>query len=199
MLKYSLFILGLTSVIGLNSCSFQFKTKIYEETDIVKNSKRYRKVCYFTKTSEKHSPLLSLQKTFVNEINQANEKSFEVYDQLNLSLNSFSLEPVVYMIIDDTHIFSFENLNAATDVYTKVSEDTKDVMLSDSTTVSVVTGYNTHQSRLIRFQYSLDSTAIDKLLGSKEVSFRYYAGPSMMTVQLHQRDLNDLKKIFRSN
>lgn len=199
LLKQSLFILGLITIIGFNSCSFQIKTKVYEETDIVKNSKRYRKDCYFSKTSEKHSPLLSLKKTFVKEINQVDEKSFEVYDQLNLSLNSFSLEPVVYMIIDDAHVFSFENLKAATDVYTKVSEDTQDVVLSDSTTVSVVTGYNTHQSRLIRFQYTLDSTATDKLLGSKKVSFRYYAGPSMMTVHLHQRDLKDVKKIIRSN
>ena len=89
LLKYCLFILGLITIIGLYSCSCKIKTKVYEENDIVKNNKRYRKDCYFSKTSEKHSPLLSLKKTFVKKINQGNEKGFEVYDQLNLSIKRF--------------------------------------------------------------------------------------------------------------
>ncbi len=78
--------------------------------------------------------------------------------------------------------------------YTKsITEDTENILTSDSTSVSIVTGYSENNNKITRFSYSLSDEIVSKLKYSNLVLFRYYAGPSMLTVKLKNRNLSKLK------
>ena len=107
------------------------------------------------------------------------------------------MENTVYLIAD-ADVIPFGNLQADVDLSSSISENRENILTADSSSVSVVTGYTTYQHKLLRFHYEMDTVAQSKILNAKNVAFRYYAGPSMMTAKVHRRDLKFLKELILS-
>ena len=84
-----------------------------------------------------------------------------------------------------------ENENSKT-----ISENRSDVATSDSTTVSVVTGYSEDNRKITRFSYALSDEIINRIKTSQHVVLQYYAGPSMLKVNLKDKNLEKLKELI---
>lgn len=195
------YLIILTLIAGVaysfTSCGFYFRTRLFEEHDAVKNTLRFRQEYYFSEVQERRTPFIGLQKTMLKEVSPDGNVILHVYDRLSLSLSTFKPESTVYMIVDG-EVFPFEALDPEHDISTRISEDRKDVLTADSTRVSVVTGYSTIQSRQFRYNYVISSEVMGKMLTAKEIAFRYYAGPSMMTVKVGPKNLKNIRKLLRA-
>jgi len=168
--------------------------RIVVQDDIVNSSKRLE-LRYLIRDFKKRSPLLYLEQQLVKEIKTDKKYSIKVYDILTLNSSSFKLEDKVFLIVDnsvfsmDLDIIEYENVKSFT-------SNTKDILTSDSTKVSVVTGYSENNNKITRFSYKLSEELINKIKTSKQVSIRYYAGPSMLTVRLKDKNLRKIKKLI---
>lgn len=155
--------------------------RIYTDTDIVYGKKRIS-LKYYVKDRDRRSPLYYFQQNIIKEINNDNEISYKAFDVLTLSASSFKLDEKVFLIIDNEAFsmniekMEFENVRS-------ISEDTEDVSTSDSTSVSVVTGYSENNSKIVKFSYKIPDEVISKIKKSDQLLLRYYAGPNMITVK----------------
>jgi hypothetical protein len=168
--------------------------KIIEQDDVVYKTKRIE-LSYMIRDVQFRSPLLYLKQSVVKEIKAYGTISYKVYDILTLTSSSFTLEDKVFLIVDNA-VFpmvledkEFENTKTLT-------ENKKDLLTSDSTTVSVVTGYSENDKKIARFSYRLNDEIVDKIKQSNEVIVRYYSGPSMISVPLNPKNLTQLKELI---
>lgn len=189
--------LTLLTILGttLSSCGFYFRTRLYEEHDLVKSTLRFRQEYYFNEVAERRTPFLNLHKTMLKEVAANGQAMIRVYDHLSLTLGSFRPDNTVYLIVDG-QVFPFESLDPEQNIQTHISEDRKDVLTADSTRVSVVTGYSTTQSRQVRYHYVITPELMNKMQHARAIAFRYYAGPSMMTVEVGPKNLKNIKKLI---
>lgn len=188
-MRKSLFVLISIMFIGCISSS-----RIVVQDDIVNSSKRLE-LRYLIRDFNKRSPLLYLEQQLVKEIKSDNKYSIKVYDILTLNSSSFKLEDKVFLIVDKSvypmalDIIEYDNVKS-------ITSNTKDILTSDSTKVSVVTGYTENNNKITKFSYKLSEELINKIKTSKQVSIRYYAGPSMLTVKLKDKNLRKIKKLI---
>jgi hypothetical protein len=169
-------------------------SKIVVQNDIVYSTKRIE-LRYLCRDNDRRSPLLYLEQLIVKEIKSDNEESIKIYDILALTSSSFKLEDKVFLIIDSDvypmiiDIIEYENAKS-------ITPNTENILAADSTTVSVVTGYSENNKKITRFSYKLSEEIINKIKNSDQVLFRYYAGPSMLTVKLKDKYLRKFKKLI---
>ena len=167
--------------------------RIIEKEDIVHSSQRLELKLKYPR-QDRLSPVSSMNQSFVREIS-ANDTIYSVFDVLNLYSSSFKLKDEVYLIIDNKvypmAIKSVERENAR-----EISEDTEDIMTSDSTQVSVVTGYSENNRKITRFSYRLPREVVSQIKTADEVLFRYYTGPDMITIKLRDSKLKKLKQLI---
>jgi hypothetical protein len=169
-------------------------SKILVENDIVYSTKRIE-LKYFCRGNSWRSPLLYLEQSVTKEIKTNNESTIKVYDVVALTSSSFKLEDKVFMIIDNNvypmpiDLIEYENAKS-------ITENSENILTSDSTTISVNTGYSENNKKFTRFNYTLSNEIIDKIKNSDQVLFRYYAGPSMLTVKLKDKYLRKLKTLI---
>ncbi|KAF0202320.1 MAG: hypothetical protein FD170_2046 [Bacteroidetes bacterium] len=179
----------------MQSC--HLTSKILVEKDIVYSSKRIKWNYTYTNRSRK-SHLLWLEQSVVKEIKANNEISYKVYDVLTFSSKSFQLEDRVFLIIDNEVLpvilenLEYENVK-------NIVENREDVVTSDSTKVSVVTGYSEDNMKIAKISYELNNEVVDKIRNSNQVLFRYYSGPDMVTLKLKGFNLNRLKKVLNES
>jgi len=191
--RYACGILGIALVsITLQSC---FTTnRIYSENDLVYATKRFE-LKYYVKDRDRRSPLYKLTQSIVKEINVRNEISYTAYDVLSLSSSSFKLDEKVIFIIDNevypmlVEEIELENVRS-------ISESTSDISTSDSTSVTVVTGYSEDNRKLTRFSYNIPLTTMEKIKEADQFFLRYYSGPNMITVKPKRISMNKLKQLI---
>jgi len=186
-------ILGITMICTVfQSCSTS--NKIYSENDIVYSTKRFE-LKYSVKDRDRRSPLFYFTQSIIKELNPNNEISYTAYDVLSLSSSSFKLEDKVILIIDNEAYpmvidrIEIENVRS-------ISENTSSISTSDSTSVSVVTGYSENNRKITRFKYKIPLTTIAKIKESNQLSLRYYSGPSMISVKPKKKSINKLKQLI---
>ena len=186
-------ILGITMICTVfQSCSTS--NKIYSENDIVYSTKRFE-LKYSVKDRDRRSPLFYFTQSIIKELNPNNEISYTAYDVLSLSSSSFKLEDKVILIIDNEAYpmvidrIELENVRS-------ISENTSSISTSDSTSVSVVTGYSENNRKITRFKYKIPVTTIAKIKESNQLSLRYYSGPSMISVKPKKKSINKLKQLI---
>jgi hypothetical protein len=169
-------------------------SRIQSEEDIVYSSKRFTwNNTYFD--HHNFSPLIMLEQSIVKEIKADKGVSYKVFDVLTLTDKSFKLEDKVYMIIDN-NVYKMKLNEKEYQNEKNITEDQEDILASDSTKVSVVTGYSENNRKITRFNYKLNNDIVSKLRNAKQVLFRYYSGPSMITVELYEYNLDNLKKFI---
>jgi len=186
-------ILGLIPFTFL-ACSVLY-SRIDIQSDIVNSTKRIKLNITYLKTEEKRTPLFSLNQSILKEITADKQVSYKVFDMLYLTSTSYKLEKNVYIIIDN-EAFKMNIINEEYDNITSISENKSDVMLADSTKVSVVTGYSNNNYKVTKYSYFLNEDIIEKIKNSDSVFFRYYSGASMITLKLWGKNLIKLKNLI---
>ena len=185
-------------IIGISLVSFAFQScfttnKIYAENDLVYSTKRFE-LKYYVKDRDRRSPLFSITQSIVKEINPQNEISYSAYDVLSLSSSSFKLdEKVIFIIDNETYPMVIDEIELEN--VRSISENTSSISTSDSTSVSVVTGYSENSRKLTRFRYKIPLTTMEKIKESNQIYLRYYSGPDMITVKPKMKSINKLKQL----
>ena len=167
--------------------------KIYEENDIVYSTKRIElKLDHHLQNQR--SPLTYAKQSIVKEISE-NGTVYKVFDALILTSLSYQVEDKVYIIIDN-EFFAMEIDKKEYEHTREIVEQKEDIATSDSTSISVVTGYSENNRKITRFSYKLPDNVIKKIKNTNRVLFRYYSGPDMMTITLDGRKLKKLKQLI---
>jgi hypothetical protein len=176
----------------LSSCSTY--NRIYSEDDVVYSTKRF-KLKYDYKDRDRRTPIYFFTQSIVKEIDQNNNVSYRAYDVLFLTSSSFKLDEKVILIIDNKPypmvIDEIELENVKT-----ISENKTDIQTSDSTTVSVTTGYSENNRKIIRFSYKIPLSTIMEIKKANQISIRYYSGPSMITVKPKKLSIKKIKELI---
>ena len=176
----------------LSSCSTY--NRIYSEDDVVYSTKRFE-LKYDYKDRDRRTPIYFFTQSIVKEIDQNNNVSYRAYDVLFLTSSSFKLDEKVILIIDNKPypmvIDEMELENVKT-----ISENTTDIQTSDSTTVSVTTGYSENNRKITRFSYKIPVSTIMEIKKADQLSIRYYSGPSMITVKPKKLSIKKIKELI---
>ena len=160
---------------------------------MVYSTKRFE-LKYYVKDRDRRSPLFSITQSIVKEINPQNEISYSAYDVLSLSSSSFKLdEKVIFIIDNETYPMVIDEIELEN--VRSISENTSSISTSDSTSVSVVTGYSENSRKLTRFRYEIPLTTMEKIKESNQIYLRYYSGPDMITVKPKMKSINKLKQL----
>jgi len=188
---YQVIVTGLVCTM-LSSCSPY--NRIYSEDDIVYSTKRFE-LKYDYKYRDRRTPIYFFTQSIVKEVDQNNNVSYRAYDVLFLISSSFKLDEKVIMIIDNKPypmvIDKIELENVKT-----ISENTTDIQTSDSTTVSVTTGYSENNRKITRFSYKIPISTIMEIKKADQLSIRYYSGPSMITVKPKKLSIKKIKELI---
>ncbi len=176
----------------LSSCSTY--NRIYSEDDVVYSTKRFE-LKYDYKDRDRRTPIYFFTQSIVKEVDQNNNVSYRAYDVLFLTSSSFKLDEKVILIIDNKPypmvIDKIELENVKT-----ISENTTDIQTSDSTTVSVTTGYSENNRKITRFSYKIPVSTIMEIKKANQISIRYYSGPSMITVKPKNLSIKKIKELI---
>lgn len=181
---------------AINTVMLQDSTsnKIYSDFDIVYSTKRYE-LKYDFRDPDRRSPLGFFSQSIVKEINPQGEVTYNAFDRLNLSENSFRIDEKVYFLIDyqvfpmKIELIELENVRTS-------SENTEEVLTSDSTRVSVVTGVSESNHKIARFRYKIPVEIMAKIRESKQFHIRYYSGPNMITIKPKPGSLRKIKELI---
>ncbi len=188
---YQVIIIGLVCTM-LSSCSTY--NKIYSEDDIVYSTKRFE-LKYDYKDRDRRTPIYFFTQSIVKEVDKNNNVSYRAYDVLFLTSSSFKLDEKVILIIDNKPypmvIDKIELENVKT-----ISENTSDIQTSDSTTVSVTTGYSENNRKITRFSYKIPISTIMEIKKADQLSIRYYSGPSLITVKPKKLSIKKIKELI---
>lgn len=188
---YQVMVIGVVCIM-LSNCSTY--NKIYSDDDIVYSTKRFE-LKYYCKDRDRRTPIYFFTQSIVKEVDQNNNVSYRAYDVLFLISSSFKLDEKVILIIDNKPypmvIDKIELENVKT-----ISENTTDIQTSDSTTVSVTTGYSENNKKITRFSYKIPVSTIMEIKKANQISFRYYSGPSMITVKPKKLSIKKIKELI---
>jgi hypothetical protein len=188
---YQVIVIGLVCTM-LSSCSTY--NKIYSEDDIVYSTKRFE-LKYDYKDRDRRTPIYFFTQSIVKEIDQNNNVLYRAYDVLFLTSSSFKLDEKVILIIDNKPypmvIDKIELENVKT-----ISENTTDIQTSDSTTVSVTTGYSENNRKITRFSYKIPVSTIMEIKKADQLSIRFYSGPSLITVRPKNLSIKKIKELI---
>ena len=188
---YQVIVIGLVCTM-LSSCSTY--NRIYSEDDVVYSTKRFE-LKYDYKDRDRRTPIYFFTQSIVKEIDQNNNVSYRAYDVLFLTSSSFKLDEKVILIIDNKPYpmvideMELENVKS-------ISENTTDIQTSDSTTVSVTTGYSENNRKITRFSYKIPVSTIMEIKKANQISIRYYSGPSMITVKPKNLSIKKIKELI---
>jgi len=188
---YQGIVIGLVCTM-LSSCSTF--NRIYSEDDVVYSTKRFE-LKYDYKDRDRRTPIYFFTQSIVKEIDQIKNVSYRAYDVLFLTSSSFKLDEKVILIIDNKPYpmvideMELENVKS-------ISENTTDIQTSDSTTVSVTTGYSGNNRKITRFSYKIPISTIMEIKKSNQISIRYYSGPSMITVKPKNQSIKKIKELI---
>lgn len=183
----------ITIVLSFLLFSCKVTNKIFEGYDIVYSTKRLElKLAY--RSQDRRSSITYMEQSIVKKITD-NETVYKVYDVLVLTSLSHRLENKVFIIINNEVfpliIESMENENSRA-----IKEETEDIATSDSTSLTVVTGYSENDRKVTRLSYKLPDNVITKIRNADQVLFRYYIGPQMLTMTLESKKLKILKQLI---
>ncbi len=148
--------------------------------------------------------IFSLESELIRSVHQViksskntSEANYICYDHLEFEVHSYELEQNVYFILENSIIsIPFNKVNY--DITSSINEETEDVQLDNSTTSTVVTGYNLDERLVVDVSYNLIEEDIASILNSNTFSYRYYFGPEILTVKLNESELKLLKNLIEA-
>lgn len=189
-----IFLLAIIASI-LASCSF-FRSSVVVENDKIMNSRRVIYDMSFTNNT-RYEQVYSQFLTVMKETDRNNQTTFSLYDVITLPVNSFEIdENKMYLIIND-EIFSLTNTYKKQFNQRSISEKKDEILKSDSTKVSVVTGYDVTNQKKVQMTHVVAPEIMNKILSAKEVHLRYYVGPNIINSEIKGTKLSNLKTLIK--
>ncbi len=178
----------------LMSCS---SSKIFVENDIVKGTQKTKLTLSYSYNQLKRNQAIYWQNLiFTQEKDKNGLNTYMIYDIITRPSAAYDLDPKAYLVIDKD-VFELENMKVENNYYVIKNEIKEEIMTADSTKTEVVTGYNENQNKTIRMLHPINSEIVNRLQQADEISFRYYAGPHMITTNIRHRDLIKIRKVFQ--
>lgn len=142
-------------------------------------------------------PFVSSTKTFVKEVDANNNESFTVFELLVLHEDSYPLSDTLFILVgDNTYPLKLNNMETNFNTYTE--NTTSDILASDSTKVSVVTGSSTYNRKKIKMSYTLSPELLRQITRSNDVQFVYYAKPSVFSYYLNYQNQAGLLSLLNA-
>jgi hypothetical protein len=170
------------------------RNRIITEKDLVNSANRIS-YTYHVVDLKMRSPLISRVQTIVKEVLPDQQVSYKVYDFLTLTRHSFDLEENFFLIADDK-VIRLQPDKRDVEINRSRVENTKDLLTSDSTKVTVVTGYTESSNKIARLSYVLTEEMIAQIKTSRRLRYQYYAGPQMISVAVKRKDLKKIKRLI---
>ena len=191
LLFSSIFLILLT-----NACvNTDIMQKVKKENDNVKNTKRFLYSNVFSPI-EKPNKVLYFYKMFYKEIDSTNHEEVIVKDRIHFTSTADPLENNVY-ILTDTKIYKLSIPKIEVELNKEIETKKESVMKADSTKIDVITGYHENHSKVYKFNYSITEQIRKDILESKTLKFRYYAGIEMITIQIKDYKLKNVKELLK--
>lgn len=171
-------------VILISSCSFLKDYHIYDE---FKDNHKYT-LNYSLLLMEWLSTIGSADVSFVRDINKSGETT-TAYFLINKQPQSYSIEKKGYIKIDSLKS-EFEINDLRTNGYFVAKSDS-----SKNKGIQAIPSIN--DTRLAdQFSVTINPEMIKAIKECKEITFRFYFGPSIATYKIHSSKLNRLKKML---
>ncbi len=169
-------------------------SRIIIENDIVKSSRRIRKEYYYNRPIERRTNLNFVKQTILKEISDSSGISYTFFDVLSLTSDAYNPEDKVFLIIDNEIIPISVQLNESI-MIDEIKKEEGSILTSDSTEMTVITGYTPLHNKIIKLRYSVPPDIMNKIVSCTILQFRYYSGPHKITIKLKGNRLKKLKKI----
>lgn len=187
-MKKFILLLIIVSFAGCNSY-----TKIYVENDKVLKVKN---VILNLKAKQNQRTEMSYYQSlrFQKQIDENNQVVYSLYDVLNVPSASYDIDKNRIYIIIDGEVQTFPTIFLKSLEQNIVREKKEDIMKADSSTVSVVTGYDISNRTIIKMEHQLSTELIGKIKNSKEIEFKYYFTPDYVNTEIKGEKLSNIKK-----
>ncbi len=192
---YLPFVLVLLLPILINSCALNHYDRLSTHYDQIKKEKRVKLKMVFLRTEERHTSFISSEKDFLKIISASGKTSYKVYDQLDLTANSYPLSDTIFLIVDD-HAYPIKIGHPKIEIFHNTQTQNNKIVKVDSTTVTVISGIQENENKRIQFHYNLSQQEINALKDAKTAAFRYYANPETFTLNISNHTLRQLKKFI---
>lgn len=183
LIIFNILLIGM--FLSLQSCLagiLSMNSNLIVEHDEVKKLTRYKKTLNYDYTEEWKSSFITNEQLIVKETDEFNEK-YDFYEYLKFENRFNQIENTIYIIVDSKNypIMLKSQFNESITEIEKVEED---VILADSSKISVITDYEIRDYSYINIQYQLDDELINEIANAEDVKIRYYAPPEMITLKL---------------
>lgn len=182
-------------IIGIYGCIGTRTSRTFTENDIATSVKRVRKIFFTGKVEERKTPFAGLKQTFLKETGPSGQVTCKVYAVLIMDKGAYRLKDKIFLIVDGkAYPLTFEQEEPES--YSETSTQTETITAADSSEVSVVTGYSKDEKKIFKMYYTLAPELIEKIGTARQVLFRFYSGPDMITVNYKGSQLKKLKNFL---
>ena len=178
-----------------SSCTMLNYSRIEIRNDEIKKEKNVHLKGWHNRTVEWSTPLNSLSRHFYKKTNQKGVSEYYVYEVLKFNITSMPINDTIYLIADNEILpVRVEKL----EIFAKMERTpiNEDIETSDSTKTTVITGYNEEYKQIQKIKYQLHEKEIRAIKNCKNLKFRYYSEPEMMTIILRAKHLKKLKQFI---
>ncbi|MBK6265484.1 hypothetical protein JKA74_10585 [Marivirga sp. S37H4] len=187
-------------MINLQSCIpillLNYDSNPIVEHDEVKGVTRFKKTLFYYFSEERNSSFIKNEQQIFKEISPFQDQ-YNVYDYLHLDDRLNHIENTIYFIIDQ-QIYPIEINFQSTKNLSEIAKDEEDILLADSTKMSVITDYEIKNYAVISIHYQLEKEIITKISYAKDVKIRYYTPPEMITLKLSNHKIKTFKALAES-
>ena len=189
-MKYRIILLAFT-LLTVTGC-VNLRSGIFEENDRVMKTRKVTYETYFV-SNQRYEQSYTQKITFLKETDRNSITNYTLYDVITLPVESFDLDDKMYIVADDDII----NLPVSTQNQfntKKINEKKDEILQSDSTKVTVVTGYDVVNKKTIQMTHPLNDDMLQKIARAREVHLRYYVGPNAINTEIKGAKLRNIKK-----
>ena len=189
-MKYRIILLAFT-LLTVTGC-VNLRSGIFVENDRVMKTRKVTYETYFV-SNQRYEQSYTQKITFLKETDRNSITNYTLYDVITLPVESFDLNDKMYIVADDDII----NLTVSTQNQfntKKINEKKDEIMKSDSTKVTVVTGYDVVNKKTIQMTHPINDDILQKILQAHELHLRYYVGPNAINSEIKGTKLRNIKK-----
>lgn len=169
-----------------------FRNVIYVENDKIMKSRKVTYEAYFV-SNQRYEQSYSQKITFLKETDRNSITNYTLYDVITLPVESFDLDDKMYIVADDNVIKL--PVSTQNQYNTKnINEQKNEILQSDSTKITVVTGYDVVNKKTIQMTHPINDDILQKILQAHELHLRYYVGPNAINSEIKGTKLRNVKK-----
>jgi len=137
-MKYRIILLAFT-LLTVTGC-VNLRSGIFEENDRVMKTRKVTYETYFV-SNQRYEQSYTQKITFLKETDRNSITNYTLYDVITLPVESFDLDDKMYIVADDNVIKL--PVSTQNQYNTKnINEQKNEILQSDSTKITVVTGYD---------------------------------------------------------